>query len=112
MSFSIIEGCVMMGDKSPLGFDMGIASVGWAVLDSARVIPLGVGAFDKAEVAKTGASLNLQRRHSTCEASIKIPTSRARKTRETIGDLRRHHKRAALRHTATRKLSIALGSTS
>ena len=44
------------------GFDIGIASVGWAVLNESRVVALGVRAFDKAETAKEGDSLNLVRR--------------------------------------------------
>ena len=44
------------------GFDIGIASVGWAVLSPIRIVDLGVRAFDKAETAKEGESLNLARR--------------------------------------------------
>ncbi|MDR2017017.1 MAG: type II CRISPR RNA-guided endonuclease Cas9, partial [Burkholderiales bacterium] len=44
------------------GFDIGIASVGWAVLGENRIIDLGVRCFDKAETAKEGESLNLARR--------------------------------------------------
>ena len=44
------------------GFDIGIASVGWAVLNATRIVDLGVRAFDKAETAKEGESLNLARR--------------------------------------------------
>jgi len=44
------------------GFDIGIASVGWAVLAPDRIMALGVRAFDKAETAKKGESLNLARR--------------------------------------------------
>ena len=44
------------------GFDIGIASVGWAVLNKNRIVDLGVRAFDKAETAKEGDSLNLVRR--------------------------------------------------
>lgn len=44
------------------GFDIGIASVGWAVLAPDRIVALGVRAFDKAETAKEGESLNLARR--------------------------------------------------
>ena len=44
------------------GFDIGIASVGWAVLNETRIVDLGVRAFDKAETAKEGESLNLARR--------------------------------------------------
>lgn len=45
-----------------LGLDIGIASVGWAVLSENRIINLGVRCFDKAETAKEGESLNLARR--------------------------------------------------
>ena len=44
------------------GLDIGIASVGWAVLGESRIINLGVRCFDKAETAKEGESLNLVRR--------------------------------------------------
>ena len=44
------------------GLDIGIASVGWAVLSPERIVDLGVRAFDKAETAKEGDSLNLVRR--------------------------------------------------
>jgi CRISPR-associated endonuclease Csn1 len=45
-----------------IGLDIGIASVGWAVLAPDRILALGVRAFDKAETAKEGDSLNLVRR--------------------------------------------------
>jgi CRISPR-associated endonuclease Csn1 len=45
-----------------LGFDIGIASVGWAVLSEQRIVDLGVRCFDKAETAKEGESLNFARR--------------------------------------------------
>lgn len=45
-----------------IGLDIGIASVGWAVLAPDRIVALGVRAFDKAETAKDGDSLNLVRR--------------------------------------------------
>ena len=44
------------------GFDIGIASVGWAVLNEQRIVDLGARCFDKAETAKEGESLNLARR--------------------------------------------------
>lgn len=44
------------------GFDIGMASVGWAVLSEDRIINLGVRCFDKAETAKEGEPLNLARR--------------------------------------------------
>lgn len=46
------------------GFDIGIASVGWAVLSLTRIVDLGVRCFDKAETAKEGESLNLARRNA------------------------------------------------
>lgn len=45
-----------------LGLDIGVASVGWAVLAADHIVALGVRAFDKAETDKEGESLNLQRR--------------------------------------------------
>lgn len=44
------------------GLDIGIASVGWAVLAETRIVALGVRAFDKAETPDKGESLNLARR--------------------------------------------------
>ena len=44
------------------GLDIGMASVGWAVLSETRIVALGVRAFDKAETADKGKSLNLARR--------------------------------------------------
>jgi len=49
-------------DAITIGLDIGIASVGWAVLGENRIIDLGVRGFDKAETAKEGDSLNLVRR--------------------------------------------------
>jgi CRISPR-associated endonuclease Csn1 len=46
------------------GLDIGIASVGWAVLGRNHIIDLGVRCFDKAETAKEGESLNLARRNA------------------------------------------------
>ena len=46
------------------GLDIGIASVGWAVLDEGRMVDLGVRCFDKAETAKEGDPLNLIRRQA------------------------------------------------
>lgn len=45
-----------------IGLDIGIASVGWAVLGENRIVDLGVRCFDKAETADKGESLNLARR--------------------------------------------------
>lgn len=44
------------------GLDIGIASVGWAALSDQRIVGMGVRCFDKAETAKEGDPLNLQRR--------------------------------------------------
>lgn len=44
------------------GLDIGIASVGWAVIASNHIVGLGVRAFDKAETSDKGESLNLARR--------------------------------------------------
>ena len=44
------------------GLDIGMASVGWAVLAETRIVALGVRAFSKAETAEKGESLNLARR--------------------------------------------------
>jgi CRISPR-associated endonuclease Csn1 len=44
------------------GLDIGIASVGWAVLAETRIVAIGVRAFDKAETPDRGESLNLARR--------------------------------------------------
>ena len=49
--------------KKILGLDIGIASVGWALIeDGKRIIDLGVRTFDIAEVPKTKESLNKVRR--------------------------------------------------
>jgi len=53
-----------MGTTYTIGLDIGIASVGWCVLGETRIIDLGVRAFDKAETAKEGESLNLARRNA------------------------------------------------
>lgn len=53
-----------MGNRI-IGLDIGIASVGWAVIENGiRIIDLGVRTFDKAETAKEGDSLNLIRREA------------------------------------------------
>ncbi|MCB1960165.1 MAG: type II CRISPR RNA-guided endonuclease Cas9 [Rhodocyclaceae bacterium] len=53
-----------MSAKYTIGLDIGIASVGWCVLGESHIIDLGVRAFDKAETAKEGESLNLARRNA------------------------------------------------
>ena len=45
-----------------LGLDVGIASVGWALLADDHIVDLGVRVFDKAETADKGKPLNLARR--------------------------------------------------
>jgi CRISPR-associated endonuclease Csn1 len=58
-----VENKPQQTDLAPIfGFDIGIASVGWAVLAPNRIIALGVRAFDKAETAKEGDPLNKVRR--------------------------------------------------
>ena len=53
-----------------IGLDIGIASVGWAVIETdhkdepKRIVDLGVRIFDKAEIPKTGASLCVPRREA------------------------------------------------
>lgn len=51
-------------DFLTLGLDIGIASVGWAVLSERHIVDIGVRCFDKAETAKEGESLNLNRRQA------------------------------------------------
>lgn len=53
-----------MNTTYTIGLDIGIASVGWCVLGETHIIDLGVRAFDKAETAKEGESLNLARRNA------------------------------------------------
>ncbi len=53
-----------LAESLTFGFDIGIASVGWAVLAPNRIVALGVRAFDKAETAEKGQSLNLARRNA------------------------------------------------
>ena len=47
-----------------LGLDIGMASVGAALLTESRILALHVRTFDKAETAKEGESLNKIRRDS------------------------------------------------
>ncbi len=53
-----------VGEPYTLGLDIGIASVGAALLSDRRILALYVRTFDKAEVAKTGESLGLIRRQA------------------------------------------------
>lgn len=76
------------------GFDIGIASVGWAVLNETRIVALGVRAFDKAETAKEGDSLNLVRR------SARLMRRRLRRRAWRLTRLGRLLKRSGLIDTA------------
>lgn len=53
-----------MSTTYTIGLDIGIASVGWCALGETHILDLGVRAFDKAETAKEGESLNLARRNA------------------------------------------------
>lgn len=55
---------VKINEPLTIGLDIGIASVGWAVLSPTRIVALGVRCFDKAETAKEGEPLNLARRQA------------------------------------------------
>ncbi len=72
------------------GLDIGIASVGWAVLGESRIVDLGVRAFDKAETAKEGESLNLARR------SARLLRRRLRRRAWRLTKLNRLFKREGL----------------
>lgn len=76
------------------GFDIGIASVGWAVLNETRIVDLGVRAFDKAETAKEGESLNLARR------TARLMRRRLRRRAWRLTKLARLLKREGLIHDA------------
>jgi len=73
-----------------LGFDIGITSVGWAVLQNNlqgepfKIENLGVRIFEKAEQPKTGASLALPRREAR---SARRRLRRRRHRKERIKDL-------------------------
>ncbi len=80
------------------GLDIGIASVGWAVLAPDRIVALGVRAFDKAETAKEGESLNLARRSARLmrrrlqrRAWRQTKVARLLKREGLIGDARFFH---------------------
>ena len=72
------------------GLDIGIASVGWAVLGENRIVDLGVRCFDKAETAKEGESLNLARR------SARLLRRRLRRRAWRLTKLNRLFKREGL----------------
>lgn len=78
----------MEGNRKDLtfGFDVGIASVGWAVLSPERIINLGVRAFDKAENEK-GEPLNLARRLArTQRTRLSRRVMRLKKLRRLLRD--------------------------
>jgi CRISPR-associated endonuclease Csn1 len=77
-------------DALTFGFDIGMASVGWAVLSETRIVSLGVRAFDKAETAKEGESLNLARR------TARLMRRRLRRRAWRLTKLARLFKRAGL----------------
>ncbi|PKO87503.1 MAG: type II CRISPR RNA-guided endonuclease Cas9, partial [Betaproteobacteria bacterium HGW-Betaproteobacteria-10] len=53
-----------MNTTYTIGLDIGIASVGWCAFGETHILDLGVRAFNKAETAKEGESLNLARRNA------------------------------------------------
>lgn len=94
-----------MSDKDSLGpltfgFDIGIASVGWAVLNDKRIVDLGVRCFDKAETAKEGKSLNLARR------SARLMRRRLRRRAWRMTKLARLMKRYGLVESANKFLEL------
>lgn len=83
------------------GLDIGIASVGWAVLGENRIVDLGVRAFDKAETAKEGESLNLARR------SARLLRRRLRRRAWRLTKLTRLFKREGLiAHTSALRIPV------
>lgn len=75
------------GSSLTFGFDIGIASVGWAVLSSTRIVALGVRAFDAAEEPKTGEPLNEHRRTAKTQRSrLKRRVQRLKKLRRLLRD--------------------------
>jgi len=84
------------------GLDIGIASVGWAVLGENRIVDLGVRCFDKAETAKEGESLNLTRR------SARLLRRRLRRRAWRLTKISRLFKREGLiPHISTLKIPFA-----
>jgi len=82
------------------GFDIGIASVGWAVINETRIVDLGVRCFDKAETAKEGESLNLARR------SARLMRRRLRRRAWRMTKLARIMKRVGLISDAEKFLAL------
>ncbi len=100
-----------MSDKHALGpltfgFDIGIASVGWAVINETRIVDLGVRCFDKAETAKEGESLNLARR------SARLMRRRLRRRAWRMTKLARVMKRTGLISDAEKFLALPPPDTS
>jgi len=81
-----------MNGKSSLGpltfgFDIGIASVGWAILGQSRIVALGVRCFDAAEEPKTGAPLNEHRRLAKTQRNrLRRRAFRLKKLRRILRD--------------------------
>ncbi|MDR2111745.1 MAG: type II CRISPR RNA-guided endonuclease Cas9, partial [Candidatus Accumulibacter sp.] len=71
-----------------LGLDIGIASVGWGLLAEDHIIDLGVRAFDKAETADRGESLNLARRMA--RLARRRLSRRAQRLKKLARVLKRH----------------------
>lgn len=70
-----------------IGLDIGIASVGWAVLAPNRIVALGVRAFDKAENEK-GEPLNLGRRMArTARTRLERRALRLKRLRRLLRDV-------------------------
>ncbi len=68
------------------GFDIGVASVGWAMLTPEHIVALGVRAFDKAENEK-GEPLNLNRREKrTARTRLARRALRMKKLRRMLRD--------------------------
>lgn len=59
-----------------LGFDIGVASIGWAFVEGGKLKDCGVRIFTKAENPKDGSSLALPRREARGSAQT---TSTAQK---------------------------------
>ena len=87
-----------------LGLDIGIASVGAALIGSERILALHVRTFDRAETAKEGESLNKIRRES------RLTRRRIQRRAHRLLRLRRLFKRRGL--TSGTETSAFIGSGS
>jgi CRISPR-associated endonuclease Csn1 len=83
-----------------IGLDIGIASVGWAVLSPTRIVDLGVRCFDRAENER-GEPLNLNRR------TLRTARKRIRRRVQRLTKLRRLMRDAGLIATQDVSLLIA-----